>query len=48
MFSDSAFLRMDSIENAVHIARTLMFDLVTSEVPVRMGLARGSYRMLRF
>ncbi|MGD0326184.1 MAG: hypothetical protein ABSD45_20875 [Terriglobia bacterium] len=48
VFSDSAFLRTDGIENAVHIARTLMFDLVTSEVPVRMGLARGSYRMLRF
>src|SRR5437588_11901588 len=25
-----------------------MFDLVTSEIPVRMGIARGSYRMLRF
>ncbi len=48
VFSDSAFLRIDSLENAVHIARTLMFELVTSEVPVRMGLARGSYRMLRF
>ena len=48
VFSDSAFFRIDSIENAIHIARTLMFELVTSEVPVRMGLARGSYRMLRF
>lgn len=25
-----------------------MFELVTSEVPVRMGVAEGSYRMLRF
>jgi hypothetical protein len=25
-----------------------MFELVTSEVPARMGIARGSYRMLRF
>src|SRR5437588_10941089 len=25
-----------------------MFDLVTSEIPVRMGIARGSYRILRF
>src|SRR6266404_689575 len=47
-FSDSAFFRLDSLENAIHFARTLMFELVTSEVPVRMGLARGSYRMLRF
>jgi hypothetical protein len=46
--SDSAFLRIDSLENAIHIARTLMFELVASGVPVRMGLGRGSYRMLRF
>lgn len=45
VFSDSAFFR---IENAIHHARTLMFELVTSDTPVRMGLARGSYRMLRF
>ena len=48
VFSDSAFFRMDTLDNAIHLARTLMFELVTSEVPVRMGLARGSYRMLRF
>ncbi len=48
VFSDSAFFRIDKLENAIHIARTLMFELVTSEVPVRMGLAQGSYRMLRF
>lgn len=48
VFSDSAFFRIDTIDNAIHLARKLMFDLVTSETPVRMGLARGSYRMLRF
>ncbi len=48
VFSDSAFFRIDSLENAIHLARTLMFELVTSETPARMGLARGSYRMLRF
>jgi hypothetical protein len=48
VFSDSAFFRIESLDNAIHIARTLMFELVTSETPVRMGLARGSYRMLRF
>lgn len=48
VFSDSAFLRIDSLASAIDIARSLMFELVTSEVPVRMGLARGSYRMLRF
>jgi len=48
VFSDSAFFRIDSLDNAIHLARTLMFELVTSETPARMGLARGSYRMLRF
>ncbi len=47
-FSDSAFFRIDSLDNAIQFARTLMFELVTSEIPARMGLARGSYRMLRF
>jgi hypothetical protein len=48
VFSDSAFFRVDTFENAIHLARTLMFEFVTSEIPVRMGLARGSYRLLRF
>jgi hypothetical protein len=48
VFSDSAFFRIDSFEDAIHLARTLMFELVPSEIPARMGLARGSYRMLRF
>src|SRR5437016_905507 len=48
VFSDSAFFRIDSLEDAIHLARTLMLELVTSETPARMGLARGSYRMLRF
>lgn len=48
VFSDSAFFRIDRLEDAVYLARTLMFELVVSDVPVRMGLARGSYRMLRF
>ncbi len=48
VFSDSAFFRIDDLKNAIGFARELMFDLVTSEVPARMGLASGSYRMLRF
>ena len=47
VFSDSAYFRIAALEKAIHLARTLMFELVTSEVPVRMGLACGSYRMLR-
>ena len=48
VFSDSAFFRLETLDNAIHLARTLMFELVTSEIPARMGIARGSYRMLRF
>jgi hypothetical protein len=31
VFFDSAFFRIDTIENAIHVARALMFELVTSE-----------------
>ncbi len=48
VFSDSAFFRIETLDHAIHLARMLMFELVTSATPVRMGLARGSYRMLRF
>jgi hypothetical protein len=48
VFSDSAFFRIETLENAIELARTLMFELVSSDIPARMGLARGSYRMLRF
>jgi hypothetical protein len=48
VFSDSAFFRIDALQDAIQLARSLMFDLVTSGIPVRMGLAQGSYRMLRF
>ena len=48
VFSDSAFFRIETLDNAIRLARKLMFELVTSEIPARMGLACGSYRMLRF
>ena len=48
VFSDSAFFRVETLDNAICLARKLMFELVSSDIPVRMGLARGSYRMLRF
>lgn len=48
VFSDSAFFRMTTLEDALSVARSLMFELVTSDIPVRMGVACGSYRMLRF
>jgi hypothetical protein len=48
VFSDSAFFRIETLSDAVQVARSLMFNLVTVGVPVRMGLAQGTYRMLRF
>jgi hypothetical protein len=48
VFSDCAFFRIETLDHAIDLARSLMFDLVSSEIPVRMGIARGSYRMLRF
>ena len=48
VFSDSAFFRIDTLDNAINLARSLMFELVTIEIPASMGLASGSYRMLRF
>jgi hypothetical protein len=48
VFSDSAFFRIETLHDAIELARTLMFDLVTNGVPARIGLAQGSYRMLRF
>jgi hypothetical protein len=48
VFSDSAFFRIETLDQAIELARSLMFNLVTSEIPARMGIARGSYRMLRF
>jgi hypothetical protein len=48
VFSDSAFFRIETLHDAIELTRTLMFDLVTNGVPARIGLAQGSYRMLRF
>jgi hypothetical protein len=48
VFSDSAFFRIDTLKDALQLSRSLMFNLVTSGIPARMGLAKGSYRMLRF
>jgi hypothetical protein len=47
VFSDCAFFRIDAIADAIEVARQLMFRLVDSGVPARMGIAQGSFRMLR-
>ena len=47
-FSDSAFLAVGDFERALSMAIGLMRDCIQARVPVRMGLARGSFRILRF
>lgn len=47
VFSDCAFFRIDAVEKAVEVARQLMFRLVNCGVPARMGMAQGTFRMLR-
>lgn len=48
IFSDSAFFALDTLDKAITLARSLMYSLVTSDVPARMGIAHGSFRGLRF
>jgi hypothetical protein len=48
IFSDSAFFAFDTLDRAIALARSLMYGLVVSDVPVRMGIAHGSFRGLRF
>lgn len=47
-FSDSAFIHTPSPVRAVAFARALMREMVTSNVPVRMGIGAGSFAALRF
>ena len=47
VFSDCGFFRIDSIDDAIEVARQLMFRLVDCGVPARMGIAQGTFRMLR-
>lgn len=48
IFSDSAFIQSDSAEDVTRLSIGLMTTLLTKGVPVRMGLAAGTFRALRF
>jgi L-fucose mutarotase/ribose pyranase (RbsD/FucU family) len=39
VFSDSPFFGIEMLQNVIPLARTLMFELMSGEIPVRMGLA---------
>lgn len=47
VFSDCAFFRIDAIGDAIEVARQLMFRLVDCGLPARMGIAQGTFRILR-
>ena len=48
IFSDSAYLALENLELTIDVARSLMYSLVVSDVPARMGIAHGSFRGLYF
>lgn len=48
VFSDSAFFQLNSLTAATDIARELMRNLIFRRVPTRIGIGRGSFRVLRF
>jgi hypothetical protein len=48
VFSDSAFIQLDSVSNLGVLAGSLMRSLLAEGVPVRMGMACGTFRALRF
>jgi hypothetical protein len=47
-FSDSAFIATDWLFQAVNIATTLVQGLMRERIPVRIGIAAGSFAALRF
>lgn len=47
-FSDSAFIAVSRVEAALNCARDIHFNCFHAGVPVRTGLAKGSFRLLRF
>jgi hypothetical protein len=48
VFSDSAFFQMNSLKVATDVARELMRNLIFRDVPARIGVGHGSFRVLRF
>jgi len=47
-FSDSVFFATTSFVAAARFAVDLVFDMLSSRVPVRIGIASGSFAALRF
>lgn len=47
-FSDSAFIAADSVYTAVCLAKAIVTKLIREQIPVRCGIAYGSFLVLRF
>ena len=47
-FSDSAFVTFDALRDAMSFAGALMRRLIHDRVPARMGIALGTFLVLRF
>lgn len=48
LFSDSAYVVMPTVQSLTSFAATLMQRFITTFVPVRMGMAMGTFHSLRF
>lgn len=48
VFSDSAFIVVDSIAEALHISASIMHSTLQSKIPVRIGIGAGTFIALRF
>ncbi|MBI2840299.1 MAG: hypothetical protein HYX75_18435 [Acidobacteria bacterium] len=47
-FSDSAFIATTQFSDAANIGVDLMHSMLTQQIPIRMGIAYGSFAALRF
>lgn len=47
-FSDSAFIAVESVHTAISVGKSIMTRLMRERIPVRVGVAFGSFLVLRF
>jgi hypothetical protein len=47
-FSDSAFIAVDSVHTAISVGKSILTRLMRDRIPVRVGVALGSFLVPRF
>ena len=47
-FSDSAFIAVESVHTAISMGKSIMTQLIRERIPIRVGVAYGSFLVLRF